>query len=259
MIATDCPVGSDETAMKAITSLCLLTLAVSVLAAPGTAQAQEAPAPAASEWVFPKDPDILGFKLLMTSDEVQSALKKGGYKIENIKKRPTFAQAVAYAIAPDGKKPNNAVPEGIKSIAATKIDDGIEIGLLFTFIEDLSLTPSAEKCAEIVMNRSQATRNGPDPRTKEAYAKMKAAVLEKYGPTSRTGEDNVYYATGDNSVKEQASSANENAPDFRYLHYSGGRLELKDCGFVGQRLGLLKKKTQEAIEASKKEAPKAKI
>ncbi len=245
--------------MKRTVQIALIAI---LFAGSHNARSEDTPATPASDWTFPKDPDILGFRLLMSADEVQSKLLKDGFKIDLIRKTQTFtAMAARRAAQAEGKKlPPKEEGTAIEIITALKLDDGLTIRLDFMFLEDVTLTPTSSKCHRVSLSRQKATRDGPDPDTAEARAIMKAAVIEKYGaPPKMEEEDYLFYPGGTVEDRRLASNPNEKAPDFRFIEYSKRKIAIQDLGYRGRATGLIRRKLEDITESLKKEAPKAKL
>ena len=200
---------------------------------------------------IPPQPDVLGFALLKSANEVSALLKKQGFQIDDtLKAEPVAAIAARRSASIRGGKPLPQQPGTVVyRIRAHKNEETKQLQLSFEFVEDISVTPPVARCFQITFNQlfSRAVN------VREAREEMKLAVIEKYG-TPVSDDGGPYYA---DNVGGGGEGPDENAPNFRFIKFRlvDGYLTLNDVGYQRQKLGL-KKKLLDDITQSSKIAPR---
>jgi len=177
---------------------------------------------------IPPEPDILGFTLLKSADEVSTRLKQQGFNIEDTAKSEPFAAiATRRAESLQGKKSLPRQPGTVVyRIKAYKNENGVGVKLIFEFVEDISQNPPVARCYQIYSHQGRLSIHGPD---REMYEKVRTAVIEKFGPPL-SDDGAPYYA---DNVGGGGEKPDENAPNFRFIKFQprDGSLTLKDLGY----------------------------
>lgn len=204
---------------------------------------------------FPQDPDLLGFKLLMTPGEVLAHLNKLAFKVEDNHPQPDFAQRATVLTAAAQGRPKPTLPKTgriVGSLTGKKEEEGKRIEFRFEFVEDISLNPSVEKCHHI--HYAEYAKPGVD--SAALKRELVATVIGKFGPplNDRGG---AFYADNENDGRTNQVL---DAPNLRFLNCRNiGDITLRDVGYYRRTLALQYKQMKDIREAAQKPVPKGKL